>query len=319
MIDYISATSFLDKDKPFLGHLQLEAQYSSGWNKYYLAGCEKLLIWINPALSMLRLEGSIAYYWQGHNFTFTSKEFTEAINYLQGLLQIDLWKANINAFEYGVIVKTENKPKDYIKNHSIKKGEKLSQDQKTKDKGNFRWYSDSYVKLKMYDAGRNIQMKQGFTRKGILNSLGWNAEDNYLKWEAHYIKPQYLNKGIGLQLYNLVNPDWHSVFIEDLYLQYKRLIPMKNIIIPKDKKDLSTADILALTLSEESINKGHPLESVKKILYAKINAIPDEVLTKSDKDARKRMIKQILDKIQESPKSKWDLSNNIQEALNTEE
>ena len=93
---------------------------------------------------------------------------------------------------------------------------------------------------------------------------------------------------------------------------------MKNVIIPKDKKDLSTADILALAISEESINQGHPLEDVKKLLYAKINSVPDEVLTIADKKARKRQIKQLLDKIQESPESKWDLSAKIQEALEIE-
>lgn len=75
---------------------------------------------------------------------------------------------------------------------------------------------------------------------------------------------------------------------------------------------------MALAISEESINQGHPLEDVKKLLYAKINSVPDEVLTIADKKARKRQIKQLLDKIQESPESKWDLSAKIQEALEIE-
>ena len=132
------------------------------------------------------------------------------------------------------------------------------------------------------------------------------------------MKPESLNKGVAVHLYDLANPKWQATIKEDLYLQYQRLIPMKNVIIPKDKKDLSTADILALAISEESINQGHPLEDVKKLLYAKINSVPDEVLTIADKKARKRQIKQLLDKIQESPESKWDLSANIQEALEIE-
>ena len=45
MIDYIKATKHLqDKDNPFLGHCTLEASYSSGWEKYYIQGCERLEI-----------------------------------------------------------------------------------------------------------------------------------------------------------------------------------------------------------------------------------------------------------------------------------
>ena len=319
MIDYLSATLFECKDTPNFGHLQMESkQFSSGWEIFSLQGCEKLKIWWKPQLQMLRLDGSIPYCWQGNDFSCSSADVVEAINDIKGLLHVDLWKASLNAFEYGVIIPTELRPKEYILHHSAKNQEHLTQEEKAKDKGNFRWWSDRNASLKMYDAGRNIKNKQSFNRQKALQSLGWNPDDNFLKWEAHYLKPESLNKGVALHLYDLANPKWQATIKEDLYLQYQRLIPMKNVIIPKDKKDLSTADILALAISEESINQGHPLEDVKKLLYAKINSVPDEVLTIADKKARKRQIKQLLDKIQESPESKWDLSANIQEALEIE-
>lgn len=314
MIDYINiTTSFENKDNIFLAHLQKVAIYDSGWIKYTLQRCEKLSIWINFALSMLRLEGSIPYYWQGHNFTFTIKDFVDAINYIQGLLKIDLWKATVNAFEYGIIIQVPMKPKEYIMHHDSEPKEKLNSDEKSKDKGNFRWWSDKNVKLKMYDAGRNIQMKQGLTRKHILNSLGWNAEDNFLKWEVHYIKPQYLNKGMGLQLYQLKSPDWGNTFKKDLYLQYKRLIPRKCTITPRDKKDLTTANIILSTMIE--VNNEKTKEELKKILYNRINAYSEDTLTKSDKDSRKAQIRNLFSNIKETPKSIYDLSQNIQDAL----
>ena len=314
MIDYINiTTSFENKDNIFLAHLQKVAIYDSGWIKYTLQRCEKLSIWINFALSMLRLEGSIPYYWQGHNFTFTIKDFVDAINYIQGLLKIDLWKATVNAFEYGIIIQVPMKPKEYIMHHDSEPKEKLNSDEKSKDKGNFRWWSDKNVKLKMYDAGRNIQMKQGLTRKHILNSLGWNAEDNFLKWEVHYIKPQYLNKGMGLQLYQLKSPDWGNTFKKDLYLQYKRLIPRKCTITPRDKKDLTTANIILSTMIE--VNNEKTKEELKKILYNRINAYSEDTLTKSDKDSRKAQIRNLFSNIKEVPKSIYDLSQNIQDAL----
>ena len=108
-----------------------------------------------------------------------------------------------------------------------------------------------------------------------------------------------------------------NVFKEDLYIQYKRLISMKSLIVPTSKKDLSSADIVMLTLAETQINAGESLQEVKRMLYDKINAIPEGVLSKADKDSRKRQIKALLEKLQESPESEWDLSGKLEEALRT--
>jgi hypothetical protein len=316
MIDYISAiTSFESKDNIFYTHLQEEASYKSGWLKYYLQGCEKLAVWIHPSLQLMRLEGSISYYWQGNNFSFDRRQFVDAINHIEGLLNVDLWKSTINAFEFGVIMQVQMKPKEYIRHHYSATKEKLTLNEKPKDKGQFRWWTDKNVSLKMYDAGRNIQMKQGLERKETITLSGWEEAGEYLKLEAHYLKPECLNKGRGLYLYNLVNPDWHNTFKEDLYLQYKRLIPMKSIITPTSKKDLTTADILIITMAEEVVNEGRTMEELKKLLYAKVNSIPDSVLTKSDKDFRKAQIKRLLNNIREADISIYDLSGELQKVL----
>lgn len=316
MIDYISTTtSFSGKDNTFLTHLQLEAVYNSGWRKYYIEGCEKLSVRINPSLRMMKLEGSIPYYWQGNNFSFNRRQFVDAINHIEGLLNVDLWKSTINAFEYGVIMQVQMKPKEYIRHHYSAPKEKLTLNEKQKDKGLFRWWSDKNVSLKMYDAGRNIQMKQGLERKEIITQSGWEEACEYLKWEAHYLRTGCLNKGRGLYLYNLVNPDWHSILKEDLYLQYKRLIPMKSIIAPTSKKDLTTADIPLITMMEEAVNEGRTMEEVKKAIYDKINSISDRILTKPDKDFRKAQVRKLLSNMKEATESIYDLSNELQKAL----
>lgn len=319
MIDYIQATKHLsDKDRLFLGHCRLEAEYSSGWQKYWLQGCEKLEIWYNPSLNWMRLQGSIMYYWQGHNFTYDKKGFVAAIDHIIKILHISIWDAMIETFEYGVIMQVPKKPKEYIKRHSSIPSEKLTLNEKPKDKGNFRWWEDKNVCNKMYDAAQNIKKKQGLQRKEILKELGWNPERGFLKWEAHYLKPEILNHGKGLLLADLMKPYWENVFKEDLYVQYKRLIPMKSLITPTNKKDLSSADIVMLALAEAQINAGENLQEVKKMLYDKINAIPEGVLSKADKDSRKRQIKSLFDKLQESPESEWDLSEKLEKALKAE-
>lgn len=317
MIDFISIIkpNQWGKVTPNFGHCQIIAEYpSTGAIRYRLEGCEGLDIYWNPN-GFLRLQGSIMYYWQGHNFSYSHEAFISAINYIGKLLQLDLWDCIVEIFEYGVIMQVDTRPKDYIQHHKAKPSEKLHQSINEKDKGNLSRWTDSNVSLKMYDASRNIKMKQGMNRRQIIQEAGWNPQLDYLKWEAHYLKPNVLNHGQAVLLANLVNPDWQDVFKEDLYLQYQRLIPMANIIEPTNKADLSTASIIAMVLAEDSINSSKTLQEVRKMLYARINAFPDEVLSKSDKDSRKRQIKAILDKMQEADTSKWDLSQKLAEAL----
>ena len=321
MLDFISTDmEFECKDIKFLAHyLKLEAQYSSGWQKYYLDGCEKMAIWIKPVYHLLRIEGSVPYFWQGNNFSFTRKGFTEAIEYIIRLLGVNIWNSTLNAFEYGVIMEVQMPPKECIMHHSSMPKEKLLMNEKPKDKGNFRTWEDRNVRLKMYNAGRNILMKQGENRKSIIRAAGWDDSKYYLKWEIHYLKPECLNHGNGLKLYNLVNPDWDNTFKEDLFTQYKRLSPMKGIINPTDKKELSTADILTLAMVEESINEGRTLDELRKMLYDKVNSFPDEVLKKPDKDFRKMQIRKLLAKVKESPNSVFDLSEEITKALQADQ
>lgn len=320
MIDFIKATtSFEGKDIKILTHLlEFVAQYSSGWQKYWLEGCNKLSVWIHPGLQLLRIEGSVAYYWQGHNFSFGKRDFVDAVQHIGNVLGISIWNAILDCFEYGVIIEVEEPPKQYIKYHSADPKSKLLTNEKPEDKGKFKWFSDKLVKLKMYDAGFNILIKQGLNQRDAIRASGWDEDCYYLKWEAHYLKPECLNRGVGLRLANLANPDWQDIFKEDLYLQYKRLIPMKCIITPSTKKELSTADILVLAMVEESVNRGGTIDELKKMLYSRINSIPEEVLTKSDKDLRKAQIRKLLGKIKESDESIYDLSDKIQKALNEE-
>ena len=317
MIDYISVTKYLNKDSPFLGHCNKFAAYSSGWQHYYLEGCEKMKVQWNPEAGLLRLQGSIMYYWQGHNFTCRMGDFVEAVEYLQGVLHVGLWDSTIQAFEFGAIMEVEQRPALYIQNHHAKEGTGLIEGEKGRDKGNFRWWEDSAQKLKMYDARKNILQKQGLKRRDIIEQAGWNPEGQYLKFEVHYLKPELLNSGRELLLEDVLNPTNYNQFKCSILDLYKLLEPMKTLQMPTDKKNLSSADIVLLAYVEGFINSegtSTPKEA-QKALYKKVNLIPDEILSKADKDSRKRQIKALFAKVKEAPESRWDLSQKLEEAL----
>lgn len=181
MIDYISVIKYLHKGSPFLGHCNQSAAYSTGWQHYVLEGCEKLKVCWNPEVCLLKVQGSIMYFWQGHNFTCSRADFVQAIDYLQGVLQVGLWDAEIEAFEFGSIVAVDHKPQKYIQNHHARAGVKLVENEKGKDQGCFRWWENPAIRLKMYDAKKNIQLKQGMHRRAVIEEAGWNPKGDHDK------------------------------------------------------------------------------------------------------------------------------------------
>jgi len=314
--DFIE-TSYHFKDKDMINwanmeHTGTDIQYQREY--YSLKGCRGIKIVHFTATNTLSIKGSPAYYWQGHNFNFSVHPFVESINHIGDLLGINLWTSLVDSLEIGLIMQVPEKPVQYIKGHSEGTGMTLYDN--PKDKGHFRAYQDANIRRKLYDAKRNIIMKQGLKMQGIIQEQGWNPVNNYLKWELHYNRPQILNNGRSPLLADIVSLDYQNRFKESLYTEYQSLYKMKEIELPTNKKLLSTPDIIALGLNQIAINQGHTPQDTKKKLYSLINDIPDSILSKPDKDARKRQINAIFKRIEDQPQqSKWDLTEMIEEEL----
>ena len=282
MIDYIAINKhFQDKDRPFFGNCQEEAFYvNSGEIKYTLSGCRVIELFWNENLHRLKLRGSLLYYFQNHNFTYSDKVFKEAVEYLEKILQCSLWDSYVDEFEYGIILEVERMPKEYLVRH-FAKDKKLSVGNKPKSQGSFKWWKDKHLSLKMYDENKNIRMKQ--------------------------TKPD-------LRLADLLNPTFQRKFRQDLLYQYSRLSPLRTIVPPTNKKCAQTADILLEELAEIQLNNNIPLADIKKSIYARINSFPKSVLSQNDKKARKRQVLILFNRLEEAENSPWDLSELIKNA-----
>lgn len=316
MIDYISVIKYLDKDSPFLGYCIKSAVYSTGWLQYSLEGCEKLKVFWNPQERLLRVNGSVMYFWQGHNFTCAKDDFEQAVDYLQRILKVGLWDAEIEAFEFGAIMQVDQRAKCYVQNHHVASGVKLVQNEKGKDHGSFRWWESPSLKLKMYDARKNILLKQGVHRRKVIEEAGWDPKGNYLKFEIHFLKPELINGGRVVHLEQLLHPSFYAKLKTILVEQYQMLMPMKTMRVPTIKKDLTSADILLLAYVESFINaEGQTPAAALKALNKRVNMIPNEILSKSDKDSRKRQFKMLFAKLSDAQESQWDVGAKLQEAL----
>ena len=319
MIDFIEATQYQYKDSPNLGHCKAFPcklnQY--GWETYTLQGCKEMEVHWNPELGALRVKGSLPYFIQGHNFTFSNVAFVEGVGILQNLLGVGLWDAVLDAFEYGCIFPVEGKPADYIRNHNALPKAHLYMNERGRDKGAFRWWEDSSKALKLYDAGKNIKMKQGLKAREVIEECGYNPELQYIKFELHHKKPHLLNRGRNLVLEDLQDPDFLKQLAGTLIEDYHQLQPMRTLIQPTNKKDLSALDIAVSVYVEDLMNQGLPVEEAKRKIYSFINQSP--ALERQDKDARKATFRKAFGKLQESGSSQWDLTHKIEDALAVED
>lgn len=316
MVDYISATKYDCKSTPFLGHCKLvKCYYNTGWNVYTLQGCEKMEVWYNESTRQLIIKGSLAYFYNGHNFKFTSEELVKAVNLIDGMLGcVGLWGAEVTKFENGVIVPVSMKPKDIIGKHFARKESKLDYLSNEKYKGKFSLWKSPVEDIKLYDAGANIMMKQGMNRREIIEGAGWNPDGFFLKCEVRYKKPELLNMNRTVRLEKLQNQSFLNMLKGDLMEQYHLLTPAKSLVYPSDKKDFNSMDAVVLAMIEAL---GLPVDQVKRMVYDLIDHV--DCVNKSDKDHRKKKVREAFGKVVECEESKWDLTNILEEALDAED
>lgn len=312
MIDFIRISQCLKNDfKLFSDHVVWEWRNRRDTVGYSIRGLKSIEITYNEHTRELIVKVIIMYFMQGHNFTYDNQLFIEGLKIIGEHCGMDLLDFNAEEFEFGIIVHMGIAPKEIIANHHGKIT--LSEHINPKSKGNFKYFEDANVRIKLYDVGWNHGNKLGKSMRNIIPEIGWEPKDNYLKVEVHYKHPKRLFGHLFVKY--LITERWQQVFKLALAWEYKRLESMKSIICPTNKKDLFSIDIVLIELAETLINNSISLGKVKKALYNRINSFSNEELTKTDKDSRKRQIKLRISKLRVAENSKWDLSELIDKAL----
>ena len=319
MIDFISITKHIDKDRLYLGNCKQICIYQdSGQVLYHLQGCERMKVFYNQHTGLLKVEGSLPYFLNGHNFSFSREELVQAVEFLDSMLgQVGLWGAIVEKFENGVIVPVDAKPKEYIARHYASASSHLKKVHNDKYGGKFEMWQAKGEDIKLYDAGANLLMKQGKARRGAIELAGWSPDLHYLKLEVRYTKPEALNGSAPVLLEKLQNLNFINMLKGNLMEQYHLLSPARALVLPSDKKNFTSLDAVLFTFADVLMNvQGLPLAEAKKQIYNTINQA--DCLSKSDKDARKAQIRKAFGRLEEAPESKWDLTARLEEALDKE-
>ena len=315
MIDYIVIVKHLTcEDTINFANLEAKSHYAdTNVYRYFLNGCKDIEVLYSDTSQVLKIKGSFLYFMYGHNYITTRKGFINAVQAVEECLGVELGDAFVDEFEYGAFLDVPGRPKDYIWNHKPLPCAKLAENQRPRDKGNFKWFEDALVSLKMYDAKANYSKKLSKDIKDELVEYGWNPEANYLKFEAHYKKPHYaLNNGKGIRLQELLTPQWESRLKADLIRQYKRLFPLERVCTT----DRSTAGVLMCSFVNAGVASGIAPEETRKMIYQTLRSPFTPEFSPNDIKARQVQFRKLWRSLAPISRSPFDLTEILEETLN---
>lgn len=308
--DYIEVSKYLNNDKLCLDYLKTNGNRYNGYDQYYLTGVDIIQIWYNPKENKIIVKGSLPYFSSGHNFSFPASFRNGAINQISDLINTDILEAEMIKFEYGAIMETLINPKAIIQNHI-----KIPNMQTKPYKGG-KYFEDSIFKAKLYNAGNRIKTIHNYAvRETLRNDFDYDKDKFHIKFENHYKKPERVfNEGKLLTVYDCLQPEFMDLCKTDLINTYKSIMKTGLIKMPTEKADLTLGKIAFLLLKEIGMLYDF---SADELIKAKIKAIPNEVMNKADKDARKRTLKKMSDIISgnKNEKSIYDISELLESSL----
>lgn len=299
MYDYIDIEVLLD-DGNFIKENLIHVSSSLSRDRYILRANERELYIIHlRGKNLLRIQGSLPYFLNGHNIHFSQDDFRQSIDLINSLLGVDVWKGEVTEFEYGLVVETVHHYKSVLDAHAKLKGCKLAiydhGRQFTSRRGKFR--------LKLYNPWKNTPNKMTKAVREQLKQDGFTPGDKAIKAEVH-IKDARMVSGRDYPLVkNFALPGFQKVCKDFLKRRYDDIEKTKPLVIPGDKK---VADSLGIALCAYADGENQWAEKV----LSRINSFPDRVLSASDKQQRRRIIRKKIAQLTDE-RSDFDLGKLI--------
>jgi hypothetical protein len=302
-LDYTELIRPLGVDKVSFNHLDHVGSFS-GIEKFILKGVNNIDIYYNERISEIKLKANFPYFWQGHNFSTTKTTMIEAINHSSELLNLNLYDSEVKAFEFGTIVEIHKQPHDFLFNHISRNG-KIMQPYYNRNTLSGKYYKDSILTFKLYDAGLNIKAKlPKATRDTLSKQFDYDGAKHYIKVETHYNKPNIHFKASNLLLDDILSDEFMNHCKEDLINIYKSIMKIGKVQLPTEKKDINSSTIPMIALKEVGILYDFNTEELLRQL---IKSVPETTFTKYDKKARQAQVKANLKKLKSGSQSEFDI------------
>ena len=172
MFDFVKIEKYLyEKDTLLFENLKWLATYSDGTQRFSVAnGFNPLNVLWSEDTSRLIVEGSLPYYWQGHNFDFSDETFYQTIKNIEFQTGLSLFDADVTKFEFGKILKVQMPPCKILNNHSRLKGFVRTEYEKGV------YFENKALKVKMYDAGYRMKTASRPLLSSLKSSWGFEPD-----------------------------------------------------------------------------------------------------------------------------------------------
>lgn len=302
MYDYLKAKQqikgLVNIDTSNLKRIEVEM---FGFQKYQLEYRKPIDIWYNKCTNELRIEGSIPYFWQGHNYNQSEQSFKSAINFISTMMGVDLWDAKVVKFEYGKTILTDQIAENVLHNH-LAIGRK-----KPGRNGECKFFDDKGDAIKLYDAVHNYKNKVPVEiRQNQMQDAGMVKGAKYVRFEKRYVNPSRFF-GYDIVIRDLISPYINNWCRRDLYRSYKRIRINPGINIPDTKKQLSSTAIAVIALKQAIAQAGLDTDA-KSLIWGVIKNT--QCLNVNDKKARKTQLIKALNACS-IDKGRYDLSTTL--------
>lgn len=222
----------------------------------------------------LTLNGSLPWFTQGHNLSFSKVEFRNAIQDLSIILDVDMEGAGIKTFELAKVIPVDYPVHEYQINHFDLKGFERIHKQNTLYYNQYTRRGKKSLTIKMYNAVANAVAKQ----------MTFQPKDNHLKFEMKIHNPAgYFKQGISVsEMINdmqIINKTY-----SEMKHHYKNIEKAKDIKLPESP----TSDELILAGLVSSSKQ--PMAVIERLINS-------SALDTQGRSKRRRLIRKKLEQM----------------------
>lgn len=284
-------------------HLEYKAYYpESRTYSYKLNGTKPLKVYHNTIYNELKISGSFPYFWQGHNLTYSTKDFRNTIESIEDALSCNLMDAKINSIEFNAVMQLPKQitMKKILETHSAPKGYSSS----IYDNGT--QFKKGFHTTKLYDVSVRLKQNTSSTLRKELTQKGLYqpTEKNYIKLENAYSRFGNQNKEVK----DLFSNQFIEYCEQNLIYTYKSLKKTKGFKGFSNKKEADVSNILL-----EYILRHQKAPGALDTILESINEV--EVLNKHDIKYRRSQVRERFKRMQ-SGQALLDLETYLVNAFN---
>lgn len=297
-LDFVALQKSLKGESLVLDHCEFLSEDIYGWKTYRLQHYCTLRVKYNVSSSILKIEGSLPYFWQGHNLHYSSKSLESTFSHISELLKIELNDAQVSTMEFGTVWLSDYKFDCIKQSHFEIEGFEVQ------IYGSGKYFVLPNKTLKIYNANKTVQAKVKKVVRDQLKRDGiFRPEQQYVKVENKYTDPK---KHFGREIFvaDLLTDEFSNALTEDLISTYESVKKQREILLPSDKREITPTRLMTSVLYEYMEIRG---DDPKQFLLTKLNSLPQSILSKQNKSTRKKVMENVCDSIVYTEKSKYDL------------